>query len=92
MKCNNVEFWFEKGVLFCRFETGECQKVFNEEFLEEFLNTISTLSNGGYFPLLLDLRQLKRKYAFSLIKIIAQNPELKSALLSKSFVVNSYVV
>lgn len=92
MKCDKTNFWFEKGVLFCRFEGDECKKVFNDEFLVEFFNKISTLSKGGYYPLLLDLRQLKQKYACSLIKIIANNPELKTALLSKSFVVSSYFV
>ncbi|WP_308993204.1 hypothetical protein QLS71_008235 [Mariniflexile litorale] len=92
IKCKKAKFWLKEGVLFCRFIRGECKKEFSQEFLDEHIKAITTLSNGRYYPLLIDLRQLNENYAFSVVKIIANNPELKSVILSKSFVVNSCFV
>ncbi|XMO85049.1 hypothetical protein AAFN75_09645 [Algibacter sp. AS12] len=91
-KCNKAKFWLDEGILFCKFERGECTKEFSEEFLEEYVNTITSISGGSYFPLLVDLRILKEKEAFTVIQVIANNLELKSAILSKAFVVNSYFI
>ncbi|MFD1161035.1 MULTISPECIES: DUF7793 family protein [Hwangdonia] len=92
IECNKAKFWLEEGILFCKFIKGNCTKEFSEDFLEEYINAINTLSGGSYLPLLIDLRDLKEKEAFSVTTIIANNTKLKSALLSKSFVVNSYYV
>ncbi|MBP0905679.1 DUF7793 family protein [Mariniflexile gromovii] len=92
IKCKKAKFWLEDGVLFCKFISSECKKQFSEEFLEEYLRAITTLSDGMYYPLLVDLRQLNDHYALSVVRILAFNPEIKSEILSKSFVVNSYFV
>jgi hypothetical protein len=90
IKCKKAEFWLEEGVLFCEFIPEECKNDFKQEFIKDFLKSIATLSNGRYFPLLIDLRQLNDKLAFSVVKLLTKNPELKSLILSKSFVVNSF--
>ena len=90
VKCKKAKFWLEDGVLFCVFIPKECDNEFKEDFLEDFLNAVGLLSNGGYYPLLIDLRQLSNANAFTVVKILAKNPELKLAILSKSFVVNSF--
>tara|TARA_R110002050_G_scaffold94765_2_gene197257 strand:+ start:126798 stop:127211 length:414 start_codon:yes stop_codon:yes gene_type:complete len=92
IKCRKAKFWLEDGVLFCEFILKECKNEFSEDFIEDYLNVIATLSDGRYFPLLIDLRQLNNNYAFSVVKILAKNPELKLAILSKSFVVNSFLI
>lgn len=92
IKCRKAKFWLEEGILFCKFIKGYCKKEFREEFLEEYIIAITELSAGSYFPLLIDLRKLTEKEAFAVIKSIANNPELKSAILSKAFVVNSFFV
>lgn len=92
IKCRKAKFWLEDGILFCEFIAKECKNEFSEDFIEDYLEVISSLSKGGYFPLLIDLRQLKNDYAFSVVKILAKNPELKSAILSKSFVVESFLL
>ncbi|WP_100611021.1 DUF7793 family protein [Confluentibacter lentus] len=90
IKCKKAKFWIEDGVLICEFSDDNCIKKFSEYFSEEYLKAITKLSNGGYFPLLIDLRKLDKNYAFSIALILSKRPELKLAILSKSFVVNSY--
>ena len=90
IKCRKAKVWLEDGVLFCVFIPKECDIEFKDDFIEDFLKAIVLLSNGGYYPLLIDLRQLSNASAFSVVKILAKNPDLKSAILSKSFVVSSY--
>lgn len=90
IKCRKAKFWLEDGVLFCVFIPKECDNEFKDDFIEDFLKAIALLSNGSYYPLLIDLRQLSNANAFSVVKILSKSPELKSAILSKSFVVNSY--
>lgn len=90
VKCRKANFWLEDGVLYCEFIPQECKGKFKKDFLEDLLNAIANLSKGSYFPLLLDLRQLNNTSALSVVKIIAKNPVLKSAILSKSFVVKSF--
>ena len=90
IKCRKAKFWLEDGILFCEFIPEECKNEFCDDFIEDYLYAVDTLSNGRYFPLLIDLRQLKDNFAFSVVKLLAKNPELKLAILSKSFVVNSF--
>ena len=92
IKCRKAKFRLEGGILFCEFMPEECKNEFSEDFIEEFLNAIARLSNGGYYPMLIDLRQLNDKYAFSVVKLLSKNPELKLAILSKSFLVNSFLL
>lgn len=89
IKCETAKFWIEDDVIFCKFIGKKCRKEFDEDFLEEYLKAIITLSNGKYFPLLIDLRELNDNYVFPVVRILAKHPDLKSAILSKSFVVNS---
>lgn len=88
--CKKAKFWLKDGVLYCVFIPKECEDEFKTDFLEDFLKAVATLSKGSYFPLLIDLRQLKNANAFSVVKTLSKNPELKSAILSKSFVVNTF--
>lgn len=90
IKCRKAKFWIEDGVLFCEFKNEKDKKKFNEDCLDEYIEAISTLSNDRYLPLIIDLRKLKDSYAFSIVHVLAKNPKLKSAILTKSFVVNSY--
>lgn len=79
-------------VYYARFLHEECRNEFSEDFIEDFLKAIARLSNGGYFPMLIDLRQLNGKYVFSVVKLLSKNRELKLAILSKSFLVNSFLL
>jgi len=90
VKCKKAEFWLEEGVLFCELIPEKCKNDFEQDFIDDILKAIATLSNGRYFPLIIDLRQLNDKLAFSVVKLLTKNPELKSLILSKSFVVNSF--
>ncbi|MEN3323282.1 hypothetical protein VP395_06055 [Mariniflexile soesokkakense] len=90
IKCRKAKFWLEEGILFCEFIPKECKKEFSEDFIEDYLEAIATLSNGRYFPMLIDVRQLSNAYALSVVKLLSKNSELKLAILSKSFVVNSF--
>ena len=77
IKCRKAKFWLEDGILFCEFIPEECKNEFCDDFIEDYLYAVDTLSNGRYFPLLIDLRQLKDNFAFSVVKLLAKNPELK---------------
>ena len=92
IKCRRAKFWLDNGILFCEFIPKECKNEFSEDFIEDYLEAIATLSDGGYFPLLIDLRHLNNKYTFSVVKFLAKNPDLKSAILSKSFVIKSFLI
>lgn len=89
IKCRKAKFWLEDGILFCKFIPKKCSNEFREDFIEEYLKAIATLSNGGYFPIIIDLRKLNDSYALSVIRLLSKNQELKLAILSKSFLVNS---
>lgn len=89
IKCKHIELWKKDGVLFSKFMRKNGKKEFSKNCLAEYLNAITTLSNGRYLPLIIDLRKLKDKNVFSLIEILAKDPNLKSAILSKSFIINS---
>ncbi|SFC84836.1 hypothetical protein [Algibacter pectinivorans] len=91
-KCNKAKFWLDQDILFCKFKKGQCTKKFREEFSEDYVKTISSLSGDSYFPLLVDLRALKAKQAFAVIQVIANNSELRSVILCKSFVVRSLYI
>lgn len=92
IRCRKAKFWIEDGVLYCKFIAKKCKNKFSDDFIEDYLDAITLLSNGRYYPLLIDLRKLNNNYAFSVIKILAKNPALKLAILSKSFVVKSYLI
>ena len=92
IKCRKAKFWLEDEILFCEFNSKKCKNEFNEDFIEDYLEAIATLSDGKYFPLLIDLRQLNSKYTFSVVKTLAKNSDLKSAILSKSFMIKSFFI
>lgn len=86
---NKAKFWIHDGVIFCEFIPAKYSNVFSKEFFHNYLNAIHTLSKGGYFPLLVDLRRLSDNIVYPIIKFLCKSPELKSVILSKSFVVSS---
>ena len=92
IKCKKAKFWILEGVLFCKFIVGEYEKGFSDEFLDDYLNAITTLSDGKFFPLIIDLRELNEDCALSIVRTIATNSKIKSSVLSKSFVVNTYFI
>ncbi|MEP3838138.1 MAG: hypothetical protein ABJM36_10840 [Algibacter sp.] len=93
IKCNKTIIWLEENILFCKFIGDECNNTkFSKDCLEEYIRVITEISDGSYFPLVIDLKQLKNNYALSVIKTMANHLEFRSAILSKSFVVNSFYV
>ncbi|WP_372754255.1 hypothetical protein [Mariniflexile sp.] len=90
VKCGNAEFWLDSGVVFCRFMQKESVNNFNTENLKDYFSVIDKLSNGRYYPLVIDLRNLGDGYVFSVVKKLSRNLELKTIVLSKSFVVSSF--
>jgi hypothetical protein len=89
IKCKKAIFRIEDHVLYCEFISKKCSKEFKENHLEKYLKAIATMSNGRYYPLLIDLRDFNVAFIFSVVRVLAKNQELKSIILSKSFVVNS---
>lgn len=89
IQLDRVKFWRDNGVLFCKVQNSDNGQVIKKDNINDYIKAITTLSNGEYYPLLIDFRDVDNKDTISQVRLLANNTELKSVILSKSFVVNS---
>lgn len=87
---DNVKFWLNQDIIHCSFY-GKIDKQFLDFEIEYiFAEVITSLSNGSFKPILIDLTGVSNTNAFSLYKVISRNPQIKPYVISKSFLVKSF--
>jgi hypothetical protein len=89
---DNVNFWVDENIIFCRI--GSDFDEFNKwnEIDDIFQYAISILSNGKYLPILIDLRETNYSLSIKIFKFLSFDSAIKTFVLSKTFLVNSYVL
>ena len=86
---DRVKFWIDQDIIHAKFN-GHVDKRFIEIEVEDiFIEVIKAMSNGKYRPLLIDLTELSKLNTVRLFKMLFRNVEIKSLVLSKSFLVKS---
>ncbi len=89
IQLDRVKFWIDNGVLFCKVQNSNNGQVIKKDNINDYVKAIAALSCGEYYPLLIDFRDVDNKDTIAQVRLLANNTELKSVILSKSFVVNS---
>ncbi|ULC58053.1 hypothetical protein MBM09_08980 [Flaviramulus sp. BrNp1-15] len=88
---DNVSFWVDKKIIYCKV----CSD-FNESFVESnmeeiFLYAISELSKDVYMPIIINMKELSYALKIRLFKILSRNRLIKEKVLSKTFLVDSFL-
>ena len=85
----NVKFWQDQDIIHCSFNSEFDDRLLEIEIEDLFVQVIDALSNGSYKPILIDLTAVSYLNAIGLYKFISRNSQIKSYVLSKSFIVKS---
>ena len=86
----DIKFWEHENIIYCEIYSGFDENNTNGEIEEIFLSAISILSNGKYKPILINLRKTNFALSFKMFKFLSKNFHIKTKVLSKTFLVNSY--
>ncbi|MFQ3238094.1 MAG: hypothetical protein ACI9NI_000369 [Olleya marilimosa] len=89
----NFKFWVDQEVIYCQIlndltDLDDDNKIKDIEHI--FLNKIFMLSKDVHMPILIDLKELNFSNAIKVFKFLSKNTLIKSLVLSKTFLVNSY--
>lgn len=86
---DSVKFWLDHHVIHCRIKNNISKEFSEIEFEDLFVKIISSLTNVNYKPVLIDLTDLSYLNALSVFKTISRSLQIKSIVLSKTFLVQS---
>ncbi|MCF7559923.1 hypothetical protein L3X39_04675 [Sabulilitoribacter multivorans] len=85
---DNIKFWVDQNIIHTSIN-GKIDKKFLE--IEDiFVEVILALTVGNFKPLLIDLTTISKLNAINLFKILSRSSQIKTLVLSKSFLVQSY--
>lgn len=88
----NFKFWVDHDVIYCQILSDltdlDDNKIKDIEHI--FLNKIFMLSKDVHMPILIDLKELNFSNAIKVFTFLSKNTLIKSLVLSKTFLVNSY--
>lgn len=88
----NFKFWVDHDVIYCQILSDltdlDNNKIKDIEHI--FLNKIFMLSKDVHMPILIDLKELNFSNAIKVFTFLSKNTLIKSLVLSKTFLVNSY--
>ena len=89
----NFKFWVDQEVIYCQIlndltDLDDDNKIKDIEHI--FLNKIFMLSKDVHMPILIDLKELNFSNAIKVFKFLSKNTLIKSLVLSKTFLVDSY--
>jgi len=88
MHIDNITFWADRDVIYCRFEEGNYKKNILRSIDDIFYSAITSLSNGKYMPLLIDLRAVNTFNIIKIFKHVVESSLIKSISLSIAYVTN----
>ncbi|MGB5420099.1 hypothetical protein [Algibacter sp.] len=86
---DNVKFWLDQHIIHCSFNEKFDDRILDNDIENLFIEVITALTIGNCKPILIDLTQVSNVKACSLYRFISRNSELKSYVISKSFLVKS---
>ncbi len=86
---DGVVFWIDSNIIHCTVGKEHQGRILEDNVAKIFASGISTLSNGRYIPLLIDLREVEIFDAFRLFAILSPPSLLDFSVLSTSFLVRS---
>ncbi|WP_292949315.1 hypothetical protein [Olleya sp. UBA1516] len=89
----NFKFWVDQDVIYCKVlnDLTDLDDRYKAKDIEHiFLNKIFTLSKDVHMPILIDLKDLNFSNAIKAFTFLSKNTLIKSLVLSKTFLVNSY--
>ncbi|SDF02358.1 DUF7793 family protein [Ulvibacter litoralis] len=85
-----IKFWIDQHIIHCEIYSG-FGKINSESEIEKiFINEISTISEGKFLPILINLREVNDSSSIRIFKLLSRNTKLNSLVLSKTFLVKSY--
>lgn len=90
IKTENVNFRIDKNIIYCEFQNNFDSQCSNSNLEIIFSNTIQTLSNDKYMPMLINLQKVDNKISIRLFKFFSNNTAIKQAVLSTTFLVRSF--
>ncbi|WP_396602969.1 hypothetical protein [Algibacter sp. R77976] len=85
---DNVRFWLDQHVIHCSFNE-RFDKRFHE-IEDAFFEVVTAFIIGNYKPILIDLTKVNRFKAYHLYRFISSSAQLRSFVISKSFLVKSF--
>jgi anti-anti-sigma regulatory factor len=86
---DNVKFWLDQHIIHCSFNSKFDERFLEYEIEDLFIEVISSLSIGNFKPILIDLTEVTYLNSISLYKFLSRSTQIKSSVLSKSFLVRS---
>lgn len=89
---NDIKFWVDQNVIHCSIPNGFEEHSLEEDVEALFFNAISTLSKDRCMPILIDIQAVNFSLSVKLFKFISSNPLINTVVLSKTFLVNSFVL
>ena len=87
---DNVKFWLDQNIIHCCFNEKFDRRFLDLEIEDIFIEVITAFTSGTYKPILIDLTRVNNYKAYSLYKFISQNIQLRSYVISKTFLVKSF--
>lgn len=89
LQMENVIFLIDQDIIYCKFKKCSNRKGVARDIDEVFHTAITSLTDGRYLPLLMDMRETNLLSSIRLFKHLAKSSKVKSTLLSKTFIANS---
>ncbi|WJJ97410.1 hypothetical protein [Algibacter luteus] len=86
---DNVKFWLDQDIIHATFNSHVDKSFIEFEAEVIFIEVIKAMSYGKYRPILIDLSGVSRLNSIRLFKLFSSNAQIKSLVLSKSFIVKS---
>lgn len=87
---DNVKFWLDHHIIHCSFNDKFDKRFLDTEIEHIFVEVITAFSIGNCKPILIDLTKVSTIQAYGLYKFISRNSQIKSYVISKSFLVSSF--
>ncbi|MDO6595370.1 hypothetical protein Q4512_00505 [Oceanihabitans sp. 2_MG-2023] len=87
---NNIKFWVDQNIIYCKLFEDSNLNYSRENIESMFCEAISILSNGTFLPVIFDFEELNSSHSLRFFKIISNNYKIKSAVLSKVFLIKNY--
>ncbi len=86
---DGIKFWVDQNIIYCELHKDFDFPSLKGGISEIFDNAITTLSNGKYFPILINLKELGNIDCIKLFKFFSQNTLINTSVLSKAYVVRT---
>ncbi len=87
---DNFKFWSDQNIIYCKVYNDFTGAYHTDELENVFLNEIFKLSKDVHMPILINLEALSISSSIKVFRILSKNALIKSLVLSKTFLVNSY--